>query len=136
VSAALIRHLCFRTGFHLGSQCLTGNDRAETSNRRLGSLQRSAGISILDNPTLRSLLDRIFTKLGCALVFAGWLTITTKGTFGEGLRYVAALGLLISFSLFGAAIVRQRSFVQLSEWDEGFAFSFLAASAHFGALLF
>ena len=88
------------------------------------------------DPIFRSLLDRILTKLGCTLVFAGLLTITTKGTFGEGLRYVAALCLLTSFSLFGAAIIRRRSLEQLSEWDEGIAFSFLAASAHLVAQLF
>jgi len=87
-------------------------------------------------PILKSFLERVLTKLGCAVLFAVMLTIAANGTVSEGLRYVALLCLLISFSLFGVAFTRRRSFDLPSEWDEGFVFSFLASRAHFMAPLF
>jgi hypothetical protein len=80
---------------------------------------------------LKSLAGRLFPKLGVAVLFAGLLAFATTGTLEQGLRYVAATCLLLSFWLFGGALVRRRSFTRLSEWDEGFVFSLIAGCAHF-----
>ena len=69
---------------------------------------------------MQSFAGRIFPKLGVAVLFAGLLALATTGTLEQGLRYVAATCLLISFWLFGVALARRRSFARLSEWDEGF----------------
>jgi hypothetical protein len=82
-------------------------------------------------------MERILTKLGCAILFSIMLTITTGGTFRQGMRFVAATCFIISFGLFAIALTRRRrSLDQPSEWDEAFVFSFLAAGAHFLARLF
>lgn len=80
---------------------------------------------------LQPFAERLFIKLGTAILFVLMLAIATGATLGLGLRYVAATCLLISIWLFGIAVVRRRALGRFSEWDEGLIFVLLAGSAHF-----
>jgi hypothetical protein len=64
--------------------------------------------------------------------FAATLALASNSSLELGLRYFAAISLLISLGLAGMAII-QGSAAQgtLSYWDQALIFSVIAAVAHF-----
>ena len=85
-------------------------------------------------PVWLSALRQIFVKLCVALALAGTVALASNSSLALGLRYLAAVSLLISLALAGTAIF-QRNAAQgpLSNWDEAIIFSMIAAIAHFFA---
>jgi hypothetical protein len=88
------------------------------------------------NPAIASFAERLFCKLGAALLFAIMLAMATNASLVQGLRFISAICLLTSSWHFGVALVRQRPLSGLSEWGEAAIFSLVAGCAHlFGNLL-
>ena len=85
-------------------------------------------------PVLLSALRQIFVKLCVAVILAGTVALASNSSLALGLRYFAAVSLLISLALAGMAIF-QRNAAQgpLSNWNEATIFSAIAAIAHFFA---
>lgn len=83
-------------------------------------------------PILFSAIRQIAVKFCAALAVAGTVALASHSSLALGLRYFAAVALLISLGLAGLAIV-QRNAAQgpLSNWDEAIIFSVIAAIAHF-----
>ena len=74
-------------------------------------------------PVLLSALRQIFVKLCVAVIFAGTVASASNSSLALGLRYFAAVSLLISLALAGMAIF-QRNAAQgpLSNWNEATIF--------------
>lgn len=85
-------------------------------------------------PFWLSAFRQIFVKLCVALALAGTVALASNSSLALGLRYLAAVPLLISLVLAGMATF-QRNGAQstLSNWDEAIIFSVIAAIAHFFA---
>jgi hypothetical protein len=85
-------------------------------------------------PILLSAIRQILVKFCVALVLAGTVAVASNSSLALGLRYQAAVSLLISLGLAGMAVF-QRNAAQspLSNWDEAIIFSVIAAIAHFFA---
>jgi hypothetical protein len=81
-------------------------------------------------PASSAFAQGVLFKFGVALIFVVMLAITTAAPLAQGLRYVSAICLLISLSLFGLAVIRRRHLMILSEWSEGLIFSLIAACSH------
>ena len=81
------------------------------------------------DPSLRSFVELVFTKLGSALLFAMMLAMATNASLVQGLRFISVIFRLISSWHFGAAFVRRRPLSVLSEWGEAVIFSLIAGCA-------
>jgi hypothetical protein len=78
------------------------------------------------------LARQVSIKLCAALAFAALLVFAINGSIEQGLRYLSAICLLVSFWLIAIAVIRHRPLLgALSEWDGGLIFSLIAAGAHF-----
>ena len=91
----------------------------------------------MDNPdaaNLFSAIRQIVVKFCVALAVAGSIALASHSSLLLGLRYFAAVSLLISLGLAGMAVF-QRNVAQsaLSNWNEALIFSVIAAIAHFFA---
>ena len=74
--------------------------------------------------------ERVFTKLGAALLFAVMLAMATNASLVQGLRFIAAICFLMSCWHFGVAFARRRLFSDLSEWGEAVIFNVIAGCAY------
>jgi hypothetical protein len=74
--------------------------------------------------------ERVFTKLGAALLFSVMLAMATNASLVQGLRFIAAIFFLMSSWHFGAAFARQRPFGDLLELGEAVIFNLIAGCTY------
>ena len=86
---------------------------------------------MLFDPTLRFLARSTLVKVGLAIGLASAIVISTNGTLENGLRYLAAICLLLSLSSAVSAIARRDpARAESLDWGQALILSLAAAGAH------
>ena len=74
-------------------------------------------------PVVLSVLRQIFVKLCVAVILAGTVALASNSSLALGLRYFAAVSLLISLALAGMSIFQCNAAQSpLSNWNEAIIF--------------